>query len=325
MLRLCGMASRSPTSVLARRNGSALACFEEAKAALARATRVAEVKGVRDKAEALRQYFRQAGESLVMQNQCAEIKIRAERRAGELLAERTAHVGGRPGENPSHDASGFAPSKLADIGINYSQSSRWQTMANLPEETVERYIAETRARGDELTSAGLLRLAKLAVHFASESAEWNTPSEIIERVLALFGGRIDLDPCSNSATKPNVPAARHFTPREDGLSRVWRGRTYMNPPYGLEIGRWVEHLCAQYEAGTLPEAVALVPSRTDTEWFERLRKYPRCFLRGRLRFSDHENTAPFPSMVVYFGNRASRFAKVFGPLGDVYELSRSCR
>jgi hypothetical protein len=325
MLRLCGMASRSPTSLLARRNGSALVYFEEARTALARATRVEEVKGVRDKAEALRHYFRQAGESLVMQNQCAEIKIRAERRAGELLAERPTHVGGRPAENPSHDARGFASSKLADLGINYSQSSRWQTLANLPEETVERYIAETNARGDELTSAGLLRLAKLGVHFSSESAEWNTPSEIIERVLALFGGRIDLDPCSNSATKPSVPVAKHLTPKEDGLSRVWMGRVYMNPPYGQEIGRWVEHLCKHYEAKAVSEAIALFPSRTDTEWFERLREYPRCFLRGRLRFSGHENTAPFPSMVVYLGNRASRFARIFGPLGDVYELSRSCR
>jgi hypothetical protein len=325
MLRLCGMASRSPTSVLARRNGAALAYFEEAKAALARATRVDEVKAVRDKAEALRQYFRQACESLVLQNQFAEIKIRAERRAGELLAERTAHVGGRPGENPSHDERGFAPSKLADLGINYSQSSRWQTMANLPEETVERYITETRARGDELTSAGLLRLARLDVHFSSETAEWNTPAEIIERVLAVFGGRIDLDPCSNSTTKPNVPAAKHFTLKEDGLWHVWKGRVYMNPPYGQDIGRWVERLCTQYEAGGVVEAIALVPARTDTEWFERFREYCRCFLRGRLRFSGHENTAPFPSMVVYLGTRAGRFARVFGRLGDVYELARLCR
>lgn len=325
MVRLCAMASRTRTSALARRNGSALAYFEEAKVALARVTRVDEVKAIRDKAEALRQYLRQAGESLVMQNQCAEIKIRAERRAGELLEERPTHVGGRPGENPSQDGRSSPPPTLADLGVNYNQSSRWQTMAALPEETVERYITETKARGDELTSAGLLRLARLGVHFSSETAEWNTPSEIIERVLALFGGRIDLDPCSNSTTKPNVPAAKHFTAKENGLSRVWKGRVYMNPPYGQDIGGWVEHLCTQYEAGGVLEGIALVPARTDTEWFERFREYRRCFLRGRLRFSGHENTAPFPSMVVYLGTRTSRFARVFGRLGDVYELSPSGR
>ncbi len=64
-----------------------LAHFKKAKRELALVTRIDEVKEIRDKAEALRAFSKQAGESLEMQNNCAEIKIRAERRAGELLKE----------------------------------------------------------------------------------------------------------------------------------------------------------------------------------------------------------------------------------------------
>ena len=65
---------------MGRSNGQ-LAHFRKAKRELALVTRIDEVKEIRDKAEALRAYSKRAGESLEMQNNCAEIKIRAERRA----------------------------------------------------------------------------------------------------------------------------------------------------------------------------------------------------------------------------------------------------
>jgi len=80
---------------MSRSNGQ-LAHFRKAKRELALVTRIDEVKEIRDKAEALRAYSKQAGESLEMQNNCAEIKIRAERRAGELLRETDKNGGGRP-------------------------------------------------------------------------------------------------------------------------------------------------------------------------------------------------------------------------------------
>ena len=102
--------------------------FENAKRELQLATNVDEVKDLRDKAEALRLYMKQAGESLWMQNQCAEIKVRAERRAGELLK---ATV--KPG-NPqlSHDVT----IKTLPDGISRKQSSRWQAIAEIPESYV---------------------------------------------------------------------------------------------------------------------------------------------------------------------------------------------
>lgn len=139
---------------------SALVRFDAARTALAEARSIDEVKAVRDKAEALRLYARQAGESLEMQNDIAEIKIRAERRAGELLKERDQNKGGRPADNPLRVARGFEPEPLSDLGINYTQSHRWQAIADVPEPVFEQHIESVKARGDELTSAGVLRIAK---------------------------------------------------------------------------------------------------------------------------------------------------------------------
>jgi hypothetical protein len=134
----------------------ALTFYNQARQALAQAARVDEVKAIRDQAEALRVYTKQAGEGLEMQNWCAEIKLRAERRAGELLREMEKHPGGNP--NLSHDTTGYPPT-LEDLGISRDQSSRWQTIASLPEEIFETHIEETKAQGEELTSAGVYREA----------------------------------------------------------------------------------------------------------------------------------------------------------------------
>jgi hypothetical protein len=164
---------------------------------------------------------------------------------------------------------------------------------------------------------------KLAVHFSSETPEHCTPTLIVERVLQCLGA-IDLDPCSNPGT-PNVPAARHYTAVDDGLAQPWEGRVYMNPPYGREIDAWVEKLCVEYERdGGVTEAIALVPARTDTQWFKRLtdwyrRVCPVCFIEGRLTFIGSEDPAPFPSMVVYLGDDIEDFCRAFADLGHCWE------
>lgn len=159
----------------------------------------------------------------------------------------------------------------------------------------------------------------MGVHYSSESSEWYTPQHIIDRVLQVMGA-IDLDPCSDSHDMPNVPAKMLLTKEDDALSQEWHGRIYMNPPYGREIGSWIEHLCQQYWECNIIEAVALIPARTDTAWFKKLRTFPRCFLWGRLRFSGHKTAAPFPSAVVYLGTHLNSFVAEFADVGDVYRL-----
>jgi phage N-6-adenine-methyltransferase len=154
------------------------------------------------------------------------------------------------------------------------------------------------------------------VHHSSASAQWNTPPEVIGRVLETLGD-IDLDPCSNPG-EPNVPARRHFTEADDGLAHPWHGRVYMNPPYGDVIKAWVQKLAAEFESGRVTEAIALVPARTDTAWFRELPAEYVCFWTGRLRFSEAGAGAPFPSAVFYLGPRPERFVLAFGDAGLMY-------
>lgn len=83
--------------------------------------------------------------------------IRAERRAGELLREMVKNAGARGKGVPFHDDS--APT-LAALGLNHSQSHRWQRLAAMDALVFERYIAEIKAAGKELTSAGVYREAR---------------------------------------------------------------------------------------------------------------------------------------------------------------------
>lgn len=136
-----------------------LVIFNQAKRALEQAASIDEVKIIRDKAEAMRLYVKQAGESLIMQNHCAEIKVRAERKAGEILNQTVKNKGTRLGgcivQPPDSSP------KLADIGISKTQSFRWQSMASIPEDIFENHVTEVINDGEkELTSAELLRIAK---------------------------------------------------------------------------------------------------------------------------------------------------------------------
>ena len=132
--------------------------IDVARQALAEAHSFIEVKEIRDKAAAMQHYLRQHAGSLEAQNYAAELKIRAERRLGELLKEKVGHSGG----SPFHDERDL-PSE-----ISYIQSHRWQTIAGLPEEDFEQELAEKKAHGEEITTASVYRLAR---HIENEKAQ----------------------------------------------------------------------------------------------------------------------------------------------------------
>src|ERR1700751_3216659 len=144
---------------------TALIRYDAARRALAAAHRVDEVKAIRDKAEAVRVYAKQAGD-FELQNQAAEIRIRAERRAGQLLSDMEKNPGrrgeGRPrkdGTKVTRSASASAyPPTLDEIGISKDQSSKWQRLALLVDEsTFEKALIQAREKNGELTNAALLR------------------------------------------------------------------------------------------------------------------------------------------------------------------------
>ena len=159
---------------------------------------------------------------------------------------------------------------------------------------------------------------RLGALYTSETAEHYTPAAVLDLVAQIMGG-IDLDPCADPGRR--VPAAAHYTAELDGLSRPWAGRVFMNPPYGRNIGAWVDRLVEAHAAGAVPEAVALVPARVDTAWWRRLAS--ACdlvlFFSGRLRFVGNDNSAPFPSALCYLGCNHDRFLEVTNGRGDVWQ------
>jgi len=110
---------------------TALIRYDAARKAIAAAHRVDEAKKIRDKAEAVRTYAKLAGD-LDMQNMAAEIRIRAERRAGQLLLEMEKNPGTRGAGRPRKDGTRFErssestaqPPNLEEIGISKDQSSK---------------------------------------------------------------------------------------------------------------------------------------------------------------------------------------------------------
>lgn len=129
-----------------------------ARSMLADAKSLDDILHIRDIAEAARVYAQAAKLGLENQNEAAEVKIRAERKAGEMLARMPKNEGVRLGGNTMLPP-GNEPT-LSDLGIEKMQSSRWQTIASLPDEEFEEHIAETKAERKELTTASVLRIAR---------------------------------------------------------------------------------------------------------------------------------------------------------------------
>lgn len=140
-----------------------------------------------------------------------------------------------------------------------------------------------------------------AVHFKSQTPEWETPKQFFELYDREF--RFTLDVCS---THENKKVERHFTKEDDGLCRSWCDDVcWMNPPYGREIGKWMKKAFESSLDGAT--VVCLVPARTDTAWWHDYAiKGEIRFLRGRLKFGGCKSSAPFPSAVVVFRPLAAK-------------------
>jgi phage N-6-adenine-methyltransferase len=133
------------------------------------------------------------------------------------------------------------------------------------------------------------------VLFSSKSDNWATPQWLFDDLNREF--RFTVDVC---ATEENAKCERYFPPEMNGLLQEWTGVCWCNPPYGRQIKKWIEK--ASKSNATV---VCLVPARTDTKWFHDYcyHKAEIRFIRGRLRFGNSTENAPFPSMVLIFRNK----------------------
>jgi phage N-6-adenine-methyltransferase len=294
-----------------------LAKISQARRALAEASTLHDVLQIRDKAEALRVYVKAAGEGLETQNAAAEFKLRAERKAGAMLAAMQKQAGARGAGKKveSHDVT-----PLSDLGISRTRSARWQREAKVSDSDFEAYISACRDEDREVTQAGLLKIAYgCHVSLNSGENEWYTPPEIIDAARSAMGS-IDLDPASCETAQENVRAKRYFTLEDDGLSKKWRGNVWLNPPYGKDvIGLFASKVATERER--YKQAVVLVNNATETAWFSEIASVASaiCFLRGRVRFLDKSgkpaNTPVQGQAVLYIGSDVAKFCEAFAGMG----------
>lgn len=149
-----------------------------------------------------------------------------------------------------------------------------------------------------------------------ESVEWYTPP----RVFDALGLRFDLDPCSPAGGLPWVPAERHYSAADDGLSQPWAGRVWLNPPYGDAVPAWLRRL------GGHGDGIALVFARTDTAWFHEVIRQASalCLIAGRLHFMRPDGTqathnAGGPSCLLAYGDVCAAAVAASG-LGLTFRL-----
>ena len=137
-----------------------------------------------------------------------------------------------------------------------------------------------------------------SVLFSSASDVWATPQDLFDELNKEFG--FNLDPC---ALPNNAKCEKYYTPEINGLSQCWGGYVvFCNPPYGRQIYDWVKKC---YEESRKPgtTVVMLIPARTDTRYFHEFIYHKAKeirFIKGRLKFGNAKNAAPFPSMIVIF-------------------------
>ena len=124
-----------------------------------------------------------------------------------------------------------------------------------------------------------------------------TPKYLFDRISSIFN--FSLDAC---ALPENAKCESYYTPEDDGLSKPWRGGVWCNPPYGREISSWVRKAYEESQKEYNSFVLMLLPARTDTRWWwEYVQgKATLFFIKGRVKFGDHNVGAPFPSVLALY-------------------------
>jgi phage N-6-adenine-methyltransferase len=306
--------------------------YNAACRALADAKNVDEVKDIRDKAVAIQAYAKQA-KNRQLEIDASEIRVRAERRLGEMLKPVPKRAGGRGRRGGGSRGSKKEPqlsatATLAEMGIDKKLSARSQKLADLPESEFEKRIAGWKGRVErDEDRVGLDPLAPKP-HVAQNSGdnEWYTPKEYIRQARDVLG-EIDLDPASSAEANAIVKAAKFYSADDDGLKQAWAGRVWLNPPYasGL-VDDFAMKLLASLHEGDVTAALVLVNNSTETRWFQALLEVADaiCFPKGRVKFW-HPRKVAVPlqgQAILYFGKDVDNFHLRFGQFGVTCNVYR---
>lgn len=269
--------------------------------------------------EAWKKYHKVSGDGFDQMFKGWEVKVRSERRMGELLGEMELNKGIQMnGPRRLHDETAV---KLDDLGITKTQSYRYQKLAKIAQDKFDKKIQELWGAFREPTTSALFKVAHVS-HNTGEN-EWYTPPDIIEKAKRVMG-EIELDPASTEKANETVNAKEYFDEEDDGLEKEWHGKVWMNPPYSQPlIDKFSEKVTEEYQARRIDEACVLVNNATETNWFQRMLKVATgvCFVKGRIRFIDQEgNRGDTPlqgQVIIYFGKNKEKFKANFGDIGTI--------
>jgi len=159
--------------------------------------------------------------------------------------------------------------------------------------------------------------------FSSKTGKWDTPADLVDDLATVFPW--DLDVC---ASGPNV-CENYYTEADNGLSKPWGDLNWCNPPYGRGDSGCLPWLEAGVSAMRWEKkaTVNLIPARTDTRWWQDNVPFASqvVFIRGRLKFGNATNSAPFPSAFVVFGEINEQQRNKLASYGWNINLSATAR
>jgi hypothetical protein len=218
------------------------------------------------------------------------------------------------------------PKKNGDGSVTILSDAQVTRISGITKKQAER-IRIRIAKPDKYRT-DLLGIAYLAAqlaepdHFRTQftgNNEWHTPAKYIELARQVLG-EIDLDPASTPKAQKTVRAAEFFqfiSPTDNGLTRAWHGRVWLNPPYSpKEIAAFVDKLCGELETGRVSAAIMLTHNYTDSGWFQQAAQLVTaiCFPNSRVRFEDSDGVPCSPTQgqaFFYFGEESAKFIEVF--------------
>lgn len=182
-------------------------------------------------------------------------------------------------------------------------------------------------------SKAQFRQSKLALtgeQSSISSDEWYTPIDVVKRMHRLWHdpdlGLLDVASCGTA--NQHIKADKIFTKDDSALIDMacWNSDVmFMNPPYSRKlITAFVSRFIIELNLESFDQAIVLVNSCTDTQWFYRLATKAdiRIDIQGRLKFWHPDKPAKSPisgSTIFYYGEMWEEFLDIFGDLGLCYE------
>lgn len=328
---------KSPSTLLAipdQFRQTALAFPDKIRQAVAMLDDADTLNEMLAKADAMAAYTKHLHDSAEINNAIQFGRLAIEAGLGRVMAPKTfaeiGKTGGRGNKKSQRPpGAGFSKKTLLicrKIHKNADKLPQYEAEISAHNES----LADDSPDAMQASTAGFLRFATgtekagTAAHVSQNTGvpEWYTPDEYLDAARKTLGGEIDLDPASSKIAQKRVKAKKHYVLDDDGLSKDWAGRVFLNPPYSSDfVGKFTTKLWEHYADGEVTAAILLVNNATETVWFQDAAYHASaiCFPSGRIKFIDERgNSSGSPlqgQAILYFGKAEKRFISSFKLLG----------